>query len=349
MRNVDHEAHLPVGLRPDYPILTARLALRPHRPEDLEDLLEFHSDPEVVRFVPWPVRDREATREALAVKVDQGCIDRPDQWLVLAVELRETGQVIGEVLLKWASAEHRQGEIGFAFARQHHGSGYAAESATEMLRLAFDDLGLHRVTAMCIDGNQSSVRLLRRLGFVQEARLVDNIWFKGAWATQLVFALVEDAWRAPTTVSDDLREIESLVRRFFDAFASGPGLDVRMEELRTAMLPEARIVRTCGVVPASYDVDSFIKPRQALLTDGTLTDFHEWPTSGRIDIFGDIAHWFGRYAKDGRMNGAPYAGGGMKSIQFVRTEAGWQISAAAWDDDRDVPLTSRRGPSAAPH
>ena len=119
-------------------------------------------------------------------------LDEHGQWLVLAVELASTGTVIGEVLLKWAS--DRQGELGFAFAREHHGQGYAEEAARAVLDLAFDDLGFHRVTAVVVEGNDASVRLLGRLGFRQEARHVDGAFFKGAWTTTLVLALLEDEW-----------------------------------------------------------------------------------------------------------------------------------------------------------
>ena len=61
-----------------------------------------------------------------------------------------------------------------------------------MLRLGFDELGLHRVAAVVIEGNDASCRLLERLGFAREARFVDGVWFKGAWATQLVYALRAD-------------------------------------------------------------------------------------------------------------------------------------------------------------
>jgi RimJ/RimL family protein N-acetyltransferase len=182
------------GLDVRLPVETERLVLRAHRAGDLDDLLAFHSDPDVVRYVPWPVRDRAATEETLQVKLTQTELVAHGQWLVLAVELRSTGTVIGEVLLKWAS--ERQGEVGFALAREHHGQGYAAEAATAMLRLGFDDLGFHRITAVCIEENVASARLLTRLGMRQEARLVDNVRFKGAWATQLVFAMLEDEWRA---------------------------------------------------------------------------------------------------------------------------------------------------------
>ncbi|GAA5124465.1 GNAT family protein [Alloalcanivorax gelatiniphagus] len=184
------DAGLPVTL----PLRTERLLLRPHRLDDLDDLAAFHGDPDVVRFVPWPVRDRAATEETLRVKLTQTELVAHGQWLVLAVEVRATGTVIGEVLLKWAS--DRQGEVGFALARDHQGQGYAAEAATAMLRLGFDGLGFHRISAVVIDGNDPSARLLGRLGFRQEARHVDGVLFKGAWATQLVFAMLEDEWRA---------------------------------------------------------------------------------------------------------------------------------------------------------
>jgi RimJ/RimL family protein N-acetyltransferase len=182
------------GLDVVLPIGTERLLLRPHRMEDLDDLVVFHSDPDVVRYVPWPVRDRAATEETLRAKLTQTELAAHGQWLVLAMELRETGTVIGEVLLKWAS--DRQGEIGFALGRGHHGHGYAAEAATAMLRLGFEDLGFHRISAVVIDGNAASARLLARLGFRQEARFVDGVRFKGAWSTQLVFAMLEDEWRS---------------------------------------------------------------------------------------------------------------------------------------------------------
>ena len=183
------------GVGPSFPLRTARLDLRPHRPEDLDDLLRFHSDPEVVRFVPWPVRDRAATEETLRTKLQQGSWREPGQWMVLAVELRATSTVIGEVLLKHVSDTDRQGELGFALGREHQGRGYAEEAARELLRVGFEELGLHRVVAICIEENEASAGLLQRLGFRREGRLVDNAFHKGSFVTQLLFGLTEDEWR----------------------------------------------------------------------------------------------------------------------------------------------------------
>ena len=137
-----------------------------------------------------------------------------------------------------------------------------------------------------------------------------------------------------TTVAADLAAIEAVVRAFFGAFTSGPDCIERLDALRTMFVPGAVIVRTCGLEPALYGIDEFIAPRQTLLTSGTLVDFKEWAEAGRTEVFGDIAHWFGSYAKEGVQDGIPFTGRGMKTMQFVRTPDGWRISAAAWDDER---------------
>jgi hypothetical protein len=136
-------------------------------------------------------------------------------------------------------------------------------------------------------------------------------------------------------VAADRAAIAGIVRAFFAAFTSGPDVAARLDALRAAFLPEAVIVRTCGGEPTVYDIDGFIAPRQTLLSGGALADFREWELSGHTEVFGDIAHHFCSYAKAGVQDGTPFTARGMKTLQFVRTPAGWRISAAAWDDERD--------------
>jgi hypothetical protein len=132
----------------------------------------------------------------------------------------------------------------------------------------------------------------------------------------------------------DRADLEQIVKAFFSAFTSGEGTAERLDVLRQLFVAEAVIVRTCGGEPAIYTVEDFIAPRQTLLEGGTLVDFHEWPLTGQTQIWGDIAHWWGSYAKEGVQNGEPFTGRGMKTMQFIRTTSGWRISAAAWDDER---------------
>lgn len=173
---------------PVYPVVTERLRLRPHTPDDLDDLLQFHSDPEVVRYIPWPVRSVDETRFALLAKVPQSRVDTEGQWLVLAIELAETGRVIGEVLLKCADEAAEEGELGYALNRAFHRRGYAFEAAHAMLALGFGQFGLRRVTATLDARNDASAALLGRLGMTLVSTAHDRP-FKGELVDELTFAI----------------------------------------------------------------------------------------------------------------------------------------------------------------
>jgi len=171
---------------PVLPIRTDRLLLRAHTPADLDDLLQFHSDPEVVRYLPWPIRSVDETRFALLAKVPQGRVDTEGQWLVLAMQLADTGQVIGEVVLKCES--ETQGEVGFALHSGFQRAGYGFEAAHTMLSLGFGELGLHRITATLDARNAASAALLGKLG-MSMGPVVPDRPFKGERVDELHYAI----------------------------------------------------------------------------------------------------------------------------------------------------------------
>lgn len=182
------------SLRPVYPIRTQRLSLRPLTASDVEALLAYRSRPDVCRYVPFEPMTREVVNERLASQwantelVDEG------QALTLGIEVAETGQLVGDVVLFWHSREHSGGEVGYVLHPDFSGHGYATEAVRALLRLGFDHLGLHRIIARIDERNEPSAGLARRLGMRQEARLVHNEFFKGEWSTELDFAMLADEW-----------------------------------------------------------------------------------------------------------------------------------------------------------
>jgi len=189
-----HGPGYPIDL--SHPVETDRLILRPFRAGDLDDLYAYHSSPEVTRYLYWDPRDRVQAAEALNRKLSQGRLDTEGEHLVLAVVRRDRERVIGEVNLLWVSRRHRQGEIGFVFNPDHQGRGFATEAARALLSLGFDDLGLHRIVGRCLAGNLPSARLMERLGMRLEAHFVHGELFKGEWGDELVYAMLDDEWRA---------------------------------------------------------------------------------------------------------------------------------------------------------
>jgi RimJ/RimL family protein N-acetyltransferase len=176
------------------PVTTERLVLRAFRESDLDDVHALQSDPEVVRYLYWEVRSREESRDWLRVRMAEYRLESEGDAVAYAVERRSDGRVIGSVNAWWRSAEHRQGEIGFAFARDAQGRGYASEATTALLDVVFERLDLHRVYASTDARNDASAALLRRLGLRQEAHLHEHELFKGEWGDLLVFAVLRSEW-----------------------------------------------------------------------------------------------------------------------------------------------------------
>jgi RimJ/RimL family protein N-acetyltransferase/predicted enzyme related to lactoylglutathione lyase len=186
------------ALAPDYPVETERLLLRPIDPErDVDAMHAYLSREDVCAYIPPTPGTREQIAERLArPERTRSVLTKEGQVLALAVVLKETGTLIGDVVLFWHSAQHRSGEIGYAFNPDYHGKGYATEAAEALLRLAFDGLGLRRVTARIDQENPASAAVVRKLGMRQEAVLVENEWFKGRWSTEMDFAILDREWRA---------------------------------------------------------------------------------------------------------------------------------------------------------
>ncbi|MEO8889440.1 MAG: GNAT family protein [Jatrophihabitantaceae bacterium] len=183
-------------LHPDYPIQTERLILRPLSPDDVDALFAYQSREDVCRYIPYAPRTRERVLERITAPHGRSFLDQPGDALSVAVQLRSSGELVGDVVLFWHSEEHRSGEIGYVFSPDHTGHGYATETAHALLRLGFAGLGLHRIVARVDARNTASAAVARRIDMRQEAHLVQNEWFKGEWSDELVFAILQDEWRA---------------------------------------------------------------------------------------------------------------------------------------------------------
>jgi RimJ/RimL family protein N-acetyltransferase len=178
-----------------FPITTDRLRLRPFTVSDLDDAFVYLSDPAVVRYLPWPVRDLGESRRFLEQRAKKVDLVNEGDGVILAIELPTDGHVIGEVMLRWLSNEHRQGELGYVLNPRYEGHGYATEAARAALRLGFEHYGLHRIIANLDVLNTASARLVERLGMRREAHFVHNEIFKGDWGDMYVYAMLETEWK----------------------------------------------------------------------------------------------------------------------------------------------------------
>ncbi|GGJ12891.1 GNAT family N-acetyltransferase [Paenarthrobacter histidinolovorans] len=177
----------------ELPIVTDRLILRRFVVEDLERFHEYQALPETARFLFRHELTKTRSMEVLG-RYANFEFNQEGDWVCLAIERQDQPGLVGEVVLKWLEGTG-QGELGWILHPDARGHGYATEAAEAVLRLAFEHLSFHRVDAKLDALNEGSAAVCHRLGMRLEATLVDNWHYKGQWATENIYAILDSEWR----------------------------------------------------------------------------------------------------------------------------------------------------------
>jgi RimJ/RimL family protein N-acetyltransferase len=172
-----------------------RLVIRRFAPDDAEALASYRSDPEVSRYQDWECPYPASEAKKFIAALHHLAPGTPGTWFQFAVALASSGTLIGDVALHTTWPDASQAELGFTFAATHQGQGYATEAVRAVVQYGFTKLAMHRMFSQTDARNLRAQRLLERLGFRREGEPRDNIWFKGAWATDLLYAQLESEWR----------------------------------------------------------------------------------------------------------------------------------------------------------
>lgn len=182
---------------------TPRLRARRFLPTDLDAFVAYRADPDVARFQSWSDYTVERGR-ALIKSMADIVPGAPGQWYQFALENAD-GALVGDVALQVNDTEPGEAEFGFTIAPEHQGNGYGGEAVRGLLDYAFGALRLRRMIAITDALNAPAAALLGRVGMRQEAYFRENIFFKGEWGSEFVFAVLNHEWAAlnaaPPTVA----------------------------------------------------------------------------------------------------------------------------------------------------
>ncbi len=145
------------------PIETERLILRYIEPGDVYDMYEYASRNDVCEFLLWRPHVNLATTEGyiefLQKRYKKGLYA---DW---ALELKESGKMIGTCGYAHINSESAECEIGYVLSPEYQGNGYMTEAVNAILELTFDVLELESARLRIISENESSIRLAKRMGF----------------------------------------------------------------------------------------------------------------------------------------------------------------------------------------
>lgn len=160
---------------------------------DSSNLLEYHSNSAIVRYIPWTQRDSDGLQKymerILSESTSQLVNDK--DYLILVWQLKETGKVVGQSNLGVKSKDNRTAEIGWVTHQDFQRQGFAFEASYELLRHAFQDLKLHRIVAEIDTRATTSAGLASKLGMRLEGEFKEVEFFKGFWCDMWRYAILE--------------------------------------------------------------------------------------------------------------------------------------------------------------
>jgi len=165
----------------EQPLRTERLVLRPLEASDAADVYEYQRIPEVLRYLPWPMRERAEAYAHTARRAAGRVLAADGDFVFFAALLPASAsdgpaardRLIGDFMIRVSSVQHAQLELGWVLHPDFQGRGYAREAAVAVRDFAFEHLRPHRVQAFLDARNAASAALCERLGMRREATLLE--------------------------------------------------------------------------------------------------------------------------------------------------------------------------------
>ena len=146
---------------------THRLILRQFTIGDAEDMYaNWASDPEVTRFLTWPAHS--SADVSRMILTDWLSRYRDGDFFNWAVELKETGRVIGNISVVRLEDAIGEAEIGYCLGRAYWGRGIMPEALRAVIDYLFDVAGVSRICAGHDANNPKSGRVMDKAGMKTE-------------------------------------------------------------------------------------------------------------------------------------------------------------------------------------
>ncbi len=176
-------------------IESSRLLLRWLRTADLEDFLEYRSDPAVLRYQSMGPMTREEAARFIESQVHKA-LGMEGNYQQIGVECKSEGRLIGDCALKLQAGEPRIAEIGYTVNSRYQGRGYATEAVGALIGELFSDMDVRKVVALVDARNPASFRVLEKLGFTREGHLRKSYYDEvdGAWFDEYWYGLLREEW-----------------------------------------------------------------------------------------------------------------------------------------------------------
>lgn len=161
---------------------------------DADDLLEYHSNSDIVRYIPWPIGNEVTVSQHIekTLKLSTFDFNADGKYFVLVWEMKDGGKVIGQSNLGVKSLEDKCGVVGWVTHQDYQRKGYAFEASSTILQYAFQVSNFHRVVAEIDTRAIHSANLAKKLGMRLEGEFRQSEFLKGEWCDMWIYAMLRE-------------------------------------------------------------------------------------------------------------------------------------------------------------
>ncbi len=177
------------------PLETERLTIRRLEKDDLFDVTEILSDPDIFQYEQEEPQDETGSKRWLEWALGLMPTELHGG-IVLGLVHQEDHRLIGQVTLLYTDAVRQQAGFKIQIHRDYQRKGLGLEALRAFLKFCFSDLGLHRVTASCDARNTGATRLLEKAGLRREAQFRKDHPVDDAWGDSVWYAMLEEEFPA---------------------------------------------------------------------------------------------------------------------------------------------------------
>ncbi|NOU93117.1 GNAT family N-acetyltransferase [Paenibacillus sp. LMG 31456] len=179
---------------------TERTIIRDHNLDDLPTHHSLFSDKKVMYYLQDIATHSldESKNNLLSAITEIQKLDR--KYYFFRIEVKRTGEHIGEIgyTVTTVTPLGNIVEVGFFIRDDYWGKGYTAEALKEVMRFAFEENNVFRISCGCIKENVGSEKVMIKCGMIKEADFKSVVWHNGEIKDRVEYRLLKDEWKTVT-------------------------------------------------------------------------------------------------------------------------------------------------------
>lgn len=172
-------------------LFSERLMLRKLNPSDNVQIFGLRSDSNMMKYLDQPLMQNIDEADDLIQKVTTDLV--ANVGITWGITLKDEDELVGTIGFWKMYPEHARAEIGYTLHTDFQGRGLMQEALSTVIHFGFAELQLHSIEANVNPGNEASIKLLEKNGFLREGYFRENYFFDGKFIDTAIYSLIRPA------------------------------------------------------------------------------------------------------------------------------------------------------------